>query len=163
LIPEDRKNQGCFLEQSIEWNISFNNIRDFAKSGIINKKKIELSAIKYRDAMSIKTPNLQQDVKNLSGGNQQKVVIAKTLAASSKIIIFDEPTRGIDVGAKLEIYELMCSLAEEGIGIIMISSDMEELLGMSQRIIVLAEGKITGELTRDEFTQAAVLKLASNC
>lgn len=163
LIPEDRKNQGCFLEQSIEWNIAFNNIRNFTKGGIVDQKQIEGTAKKYEEAMHIKTPSLQQDVKNLSGGNQQKVVIAKTLAASSKVIIFDEPTRGIDVGAKQEIYELMCSLADEGIGIIMISSDMEELLGMSDRIIVLAEGKQAGELKKEEFSQTAVLKYASNC
>jgi len=111
LIPEYRKNQGCFLEQSIEWNIAFNNIRNFAKGGIVDQRQIEGTAKKYEGAMHIKTPSLQQDVKNLSGGNQQKVVIAKTLAASSKVVIFDEPTRGIDVGAKQEIYELMCSLA----------------------------------------------------
>ena len=102
-------------------------------------------------------------MKNLSGGNQQKVVIAKTLAAKSKVIIFDEPTRGIDVGAKHEIYELMCSLADEGIGIIMISSDMEELLGMSQRILVMAEGEIKGELEKEKFSQETILKYASNC
>ncbi len=163
LIPEDRKNQGCFLEQSIEWNIAFNSIRSFSKNGIVDNKKVKDAAEKYKAAMRIKTPSLQQDVKNLSGGNQQKVVIAKTLAASSKVIIFDEPTRGIDVGAKQEIYELMCSLADQGIGIIMISSDMEELLGMSERIIVLSEGKLTGALNREEFSQTAVLKLASNC
>ncbi|TCL56259.1 ribose transport system ATP-binding protein [Kineothrix alysoides] len=163
LIPEDRKNQGCFLEQSIEWNIAFNNIRRFSKSGIVNQKQTEEAAKKYGEAMSIKTPSYVQDVKNLSGGNQQKVVIAKTLAANSRIIIFDEPTRGIDVGAKQEIYELMCALADEGIGIIMISSDMEELLGMSQRIIVLAEGKKAGELEKEEFSQTAVLKYASSC
>jgi len=163
LIPEDRKSQGCFLEQSIEWNISFNNIRNLSKAGVVQTNEVTEVSKKYQAAMRIKTPDLQQDVKNLSGGNQQKVVIAKTLAANSKVIIFDEPTRGIDVGAKQEIYELMCSLANEGIGIIMISSDMEELLGMSQRILVLAEGKITGELKKDEFSQTAILKFASNC
>lgn len=101
-------------------------------------------------------------MKNLSGGNQQKVVIAKTLATDSRIIIFDEPTRGIDVGAKQEIYELMDELAKKGIGIIMISSDMEELLGMSDRIIVLSGGKLTGELQREEFDQTTILRLAGS-
>lgn len=163
LIPEDRKNQGCFLEQTIAWNIAFNNLKSLSKNGIVDTTQVAETAEKYKEAMSIKTPSLEQDVKNLSGGNQQKVVIAKTLAASSKVIIFDEPTRGIDVGAKQEIYELMCKLADDGIGIIMISSDMEELLGMSQRILVLSEGKLSGELAKEEFSQTAVLKLASNC
>jgi ribose transport system ATP-binding protein len=163
LIPEDRKNQGCFLEQSIEWNIAFNNIKNLCKSGIVNDNQVEKIAEEYKDVLRIKTPTLQQLVQNLSGGNQQKVVIAKTLATNSKIIIFDEPTRGIDVGAKQEIYELMNELAGKGIGIIMISSDMEELLGMSDRIVVLAEGKMTGELSREEFDQTTILKLASNC
>ncbi len=163
LIPEDRKQQGCFLEQSIEWNIAFNNIRNMSKSGFVDRKKVRETSEKYCDILRVKTPSLNQFVKNLSGGNQQKVVIAKTLAAQSKVIIFDEPTRGIDVGAKHEIYELMCSLADEGIGIIMISSDMEELLGMSQRILVMAEGKINGELEKEKFSQETILKYASNC
>jgi ribose transport system ATP-binding protein len=102
-----------------------------------------------------------QLVKNLSGGNQQKVVLAKSLAAESEILIFDEPTRGIDVGAKQEIYKLMCELANSGIGIIMISSDMEELLGMSDRIIVLCEGRFAGQVHREQFTQDHILDLAS--
>ncbi|MDD2970853.1 MAG: sugar ABC transporter ATP-binding protein [Lachnospiraceae bacterium] len=161
LIPEDRKNQGCFLEKGIGWNIAFNNLKNLSKSGIVNKAKAKAVAEEYRDLLQIKTPSLEQDVKNLSGGNQQKVVIAKTLATNSKVIIFDEPTRGIDVGAKQEIYELMNNLSKKGIGIIMISSDMEELLGMADRIIVLSEGKMTGELQGGEFDQTEILKLAS--
>ena len=118
-------------------------------------------AEKYRDLLKIKTPSLGQQVKNLSGGNQQKVVLAKSLAAESKILIFDEPTRGIDVGAKQEIYNLMCALANDGIAIIMISSDMEELLGMSDRVIVLCEGRFAGEVPRGEFSQNYILDLAS--
>lgn len=163
LIPEDRKHQGCFLEQSIEWNIAFNNIKELSRLGIVNNSAVEKTAVDYKEVLHIKTPTLQQLVKNLSGGNQQKVVIAKTLATDSKVIIFDEPTRGIDVGAKQEIYELMNELAKKGIGIIMISSDMEELLGMSDRIVVLAEGRMAGELSREEFDQITILKLASNC
>jgi ribose transport system ATP-binding protein len=100
-------------------------------------------------------------VRNLSGGNQQKVVLAKTLATDSDVLIFDEPTRGIDVGAKQEIYALICELAEQGKGILMITSDMAELLGISDRIIVLAHGKVAGELSREEFSQVRVLELAS--
>lgn len=163
LIPEDRKNQGCFLEKSINWNISFNTIRSLSEMGIVNQKKADRLSQEYKNVLEIKAPSLEQLVKNLSGGNQQKVVIAKTLATDSKVIIFDEPTRGIDVAAKQEIYQLMDGLTQKGIAIIMISSDMEELLGMSDRIIVLAEGRVTGELSKHEFSQASVLKYASNC
>lgn len=102
-----------------------------------------------------------QEVKNLSGGNQQKVVVAKVLAAQTDILIFDEPTRGIDVGAKQEIYKLMNELVEQGMSILMISSEMEELLGMSDRIVVLHEGKLSGELKKEDFSQEKVLTLAS--
>ena len=112
--------------------------------------------------LNIKTPSLEQKVRNLSGGNQQKVVLAKVLAADTEIIIFDEPTRGIDIGARHEIYDLMSDLVKEGKAIIMVSSDMEELLGMSDRIIVLSEGKLTGELKKDEFSQEAIMHLASH-
>jgi ribose transport system ATP-binding protein len=115
----------------------------------------------YRQRIDIKTPNMEQRVINLSGGNQQKVVLAKSLAAESDILIFDEPTRGIDVGAKQEIYNLMCELADGGQAILMISSDMEELLGMSDRIIVLCEGKLAGEVNREQFSQDYILDLAS--
>ncbi|MCM8710312.1 sugar ABC transporter ATP-binding protein [Clostridium sp. SYSU_GA19001] len=161
LIPEDRKTQGCFLEMNIKWNISFTNIKNISKNLIVDRKLEDEDAEKYKNLLNIKTPSVLQMVKNLSGGNQQKVVLAKTLAANSKIIIFDEPTRGIDVGAKQEIYNLMCDLANEGKAIIMISSDMEELLGMSDRIIVLSEGRLTGELQKSEFSQDRILDLAS--
>lgn len=162
LIPEDRKSQGCFLEKSIEWNIGSNTIKQMSNGMIVDDRKLKNAAERFRDTLHIKTPSLAQLVQNLSGGNQQKVVIAKTLAGQSRVVIFDEPTRGIDVGAKQEIYELMCTLADQGIGIIMISSDMEELLGMSQRILVMAGGQITGELQKSEFSQETVLKYASN-
>ena len=115
----------------------------------------------YRKKLRIKTPSLEQSVKNLSGGNQQKVVIAKTLSANANIIIFDEPTRGIDVGAKQEIYKLMSELVEGGKSIIMISSEMDELLGMADRIIVLCEGHQAGTLNKDEFDKQHILDLAS--
>jgi len=128
---------------------------------VVDRKKEKDAAEYYKTAMQIKTPSLEQKVKNLSGGNQQKVVIAKTLAADSDIIIFDEPTRGIDVNAKHEIYLLMNELIAQGKSIIMISSDMAELLGMSDRIIVLCENTIAGELTKEHFSQQNVLELAS--
>ncbi len=161
LIPEDRKMQGCFLNQTIEWNISMGNIRSLTTGRLVDEKKIAKAAEQYKETLNIKTPSVQQLVRNLSGGNQQKVVLAKVLLADTDIIIFDEPTRGIDVGARAEIYALMDSLANSGKSLIMVSSDMEELLNMSDRIIVLAEGRITGELMRPEFSQEKILSMAS--
>ncbi|MBQ8627255.1 MAG: sugar ABC transporter ATP-binding protein [Agathobacter sp.] len=161
LIPEDRKEQGVILHNTVLFNTSLSSMHKLTKFGFISKKKNLKLAEKYKNDLQIKVPFLHQMVRNLSGGNQQKVVLAKTLAADPDVIIFDEPTKGIDVGAKHEIYELMNRLAEEGKGIIMISSDMEEILGMSDRIIVLYEGMISGELQRNEFSQERVLELAS--
>jgi ribose transport system ATP-binding protein len=161
LIPEDRKNQGVFLDMDIKWNISFSKVRRLSRHTVVDQRQETAVAEKYRDLLNIKTPSLGQKVKNLSGGNQQKVVLAKSLAAESKVLIFDEPTRGIDVGAKQEIYNLMRELANDGIAIIMISSDMEELLGMSDRIIVLSEGRVAGEVAREQFSQDLILDLAS--
>ncbi|MDR1766587.1 MAG: sugar ABC transporter ATP-binding protein [Lachnospiraceae bacterium] len=161
LIPEDRKSEGCFLKMTIQWNVALMNLRRTGTRFFVNEKNEREQALRYREALKIKTPSVAQLVGNLSGGNQQKVVLAKVLAAQSDILIFDEPTRGIDVGARSEIYELMVRLLEEGKAIIMISSDMEELLGMSDRIVVLGEGRVRGELAREEFSQQKVLELAS--
>ncbi len=162
LIPEDRKFQGCFIDKPIYWNISISNIDSLTGAvGVVNRREEMEQAGRYKELMRIKTPNLEQKTSGLSGGNQQKVVIAKSLAALPDILIFDEPTRGIDIGARYEIYLLMKDLAEQGKSILMVSSDMEELLGMSERLIVLHEGTKTGELTRDEFSQERVLTLAS--
>ncbi len=161
LLTEDRKGQGLFLEMSVGWNISFPIIRRLSRRGVVDTKAEAEIAETYRQRINIKTPSLLQRVINLSGGNQQKVVLAKSLAAKSNILIFDEPTRGIDVGAKQEIYNLMCDLANSGIAILMISSDMEELLGMSDRIIVLCEGRLAGEVKKADFSQDRILDLAS--
>lgn len=161
LLTEDRKGKGLFLEMAVGWNISFPIIRKLSNYGIVNTKAEKETADKYRQRINIKTPNLEQRVIHLSGGNQQKVVLAKALAAESDVLIFDEPTRGIDVGAKQEIYRLMCELADNGIAILMISSDMEELLGMSDRIIVLCEGRLAGEAKKEQFSQDYILDLAS--
>ncbi len=160
-LTEDRKGQGLFLEMPVKWNISFPIVKRISKYGVVNTKSEEIIAQKYKDRINIKTPSLLQQVINLSGGNQQKVVLAKSLAAESDILIFDEPTRGIDVGAKQEIYHLMTELADNGIAILMISSDMEELLGMSDRIIVMCEGELAGEVNKDQFEQHYILDLAS--
>jgi ribose transport system ATP-binding protein len=127
----------------------------------VNTKKEDKIASNFKERINIKTPSLLQQVINLSGGNQQKVVLAKSLAAESDILIFDEPTRGIDVGAIQEIYHLMTELADNGIAILMISSDMEELLGMSDRIIVMCEGELVGEVEKEQFNQNYILDLAS--
>ena len=162
LIPEDRKREGCFLMETISWNIVYNVLGKISHMGFVNKKKEREIADYYGKAMRIKAPDLEKTkVMTLSGGNQQKVVIGKAMATQSDIIIFDEPTRGIDVGAKYEIYELMNHMAEEGKCVIMITSDMEELLGMSDRIVVFGERCLAGELTKDQFSQETILDMAS--
>jgi ribose transport system ATP-binding protein len=162
LIPENRKEEGCFLDMDVGWNVSFSSLRSILSGPLVSRRKERTLAGRFRDLMKIKTPSLDQKVKLLSGGNQQKVVLSKTLAAKSRILIFDEPTRGIDVGARQDIYRLMDDLTREGSSIIMITSDMEELLGMSDRIVVIAEGRVSGTLERAQFSQAAVLELASD-
>lgn len=161
LIPEDRKKHGALLQMSIRENISFITLKEISKLGIVDLKKDKELSEKYITQLSIKTPSMEQLTKNLSGGNQQKVVLAKALASKSNIVIFDEPTRGIDVGAKKEIYVLMNELAKNGMAIIMISSEMPELLGMSDRILVMHEGELMGELSKEEATQEKILTLAS--
>ncbi len=161
LIPEDRKQLGCILEQSVGFNIAMASVKQLGTWFWTSKRKEQELVDKYVKRLKIKITNPNQMVQNLSGGNQQKVVLAKELAADLDILIFDEPTRGIDVGAKQEIYILMNELANQGKSILMISSDMEEMLGMSDRIIVLYDGELSGELKRKEFSQEQVLILAS--
>jgi ribose transport system ATP-binding protein len=162
LIPEDRKREGCFLGETISWNLVYNVLQKISHLGVVNRKKEAEIADYYGKSMRIKAPNLNTTkVGALSGGNQQKVVVGKALATKSDIVIFDEPTRGIDVGAKYEIYELINGLCEEGKCVVMITSDMEELLGMSDRIVVFGEKCLAGELTREEFSQERILDLAS--
>lgn len=161
LVPEDRKQEGLMLGMSIKKNITLSILKRISNLSIINSNKEAEICKKLKDDLRIKSPNLEQKVKNLSGGNQQKVVFAKICAYRCDILIFDEPTRGIDVGAKQEIYQLMRQLAEQGKSIIMISSEMPELIGMSDRILVMSEGKITAELEGEQITQEAILDFAS--
>ena len=161
LIPEDRKWQGCFLDKPIYWNISISNIKTLCDGPFINSKKEAAQADLYGERMRIKAPDFRVNAGALSGGNQQKVVIAKSMASLPDILIFDEPTRGIDIGARYEIYQLMIDLTKEGKSILMVSSDMEELLGMSERIVVLHEGEQTGTIEKPDFSQERVLELAS--
>ena len=161
-LSEDRKQYGLTLGMDVEMNTvlaSFNKFLDFG--GWVNTKKTKETAVHYVDALSIKTPGIKQKVKNLSGGNQQKVVIGKWLTADTEILIFDEPTRGIDVGAKSEIYKLLNDLAREGKSIIMISSELPEILRMSHRVIAMCEGRITGELPVEEATQEKIMHFAT--
>ena len=162
LIPEDRKREGCFLLEAISWNIVYNVIKKISHGLVVDTKKEKEIADYYGKAMRIKAPDLKTTrVMTLSGGNQQKVVIGKALATESDIVIFDEPTRGIDVGAKYEIYELMNEMCEQGKCVIMVTSDMEELLGMSDRIVVFGEKCLAGEVTKDRFSQELILDMAS--
>ncbi|WP_455381526.1 sugar ABC transporter ATP-binding protein [Salinispira pacifica] len=161
LIPEDRKQHGIIAELSVMENIVYSSFSSVSKLGIIVPRLVRTAAEQYRSRLRIVTPSVRKKVKELSGGNQQKVVLARWLATNCDLLIFDEPTRGIDVGAKQEIYALIAELAARGTAIIFISSEMPELLGMSDRIIVMYEGRITGELSRAEATQNEVLRLAS--
>jgi ribose transport system ATP-binding protein len=161
LVPEDRKRQGALLDFDIKGNISIAILDRISRLSIVNEGKEQQIAEKYKTSMQIKTPDLYQRIKNLSGGNQQKVIIAKWLATAPELIILDEPTRGIDVGAKHEIYKLINELVEAGKTILMISSEMEELMGMSDRIIVLSEGRMTGEIDRKDFNQELIMGYAS--
>jgi ribose transport system ATP-binding protein len=161
LIPEDRKSQGLILGMSIRENATLANLKSLIKYRLISSKKEKQVVQNFMKELRIKAPDQDKKVKLLSGGNQQKVVLAKWMSTNSKILIFDEPTRGIDVGAKHEIYELMRNLTLQGISIIMISSEMPELLGMSDRILVMHGGEIMGSFNRGEVSQEQILDLAS--
>ena len=161
LVPEDRKRHGALLGNSVKNNINMPTYKWISKASVIHADTEKKTAEKYREELQIKSPTILQLVKNLSGGNQQKVILGKWLAADSQLIIFDEPTRGIDVGAKHEIYKLINALVEEGRSVLMISSEMEELIGMSDRIIVLAEREMTGELHKDQFDADTIMAYAS--
>ena len=158
-VTEDRKALGVVLDEPILRNISMANLAGIAARGVLNKGREQQVAEEYRRAMSIRTPTVFQKVVNLSGGNQQKVVLSKWLFTDPQVLILDEPTRGIDVGAKFEIYTIMNDLAAQGRGVVMISSEMPELLGMCDRIYVMNEGRIVGELSRAEASQERIMGL----
>lgn len=157
LVPESRKTEGLILKNSITFNMSISVLRKFMNNFKVNTKKEKEIVDDGIAALSIKTPSRTQRVGNLSGGNQQKVVLAKWLASDPEVLILDEPTRGVDVGAKAEIYKIMNDLAAKGMAIIMISSEMPEIVNMCDRIVVMSEGKITGELDKSEFDQEKIL------
>lgn len=161
LVPEDRKTLGLILGMAVRENTTLANLDLLTLLGFVNRNREREVAERYVGDLRIRTPTIEQEVRNLSGGNQQKVVLAKWLFTQSKVLIFDEPTRGIDVGSKVEIYELMNELAARGAGMIMITSELPELLGMSDRILVMHEGRLAGELSREEATQEKVMHLAT--
>jgi ribose transport system ATP-binding protein len=160
-ITEDRQGQGIVPPLSVAENLVLASLGKSTSVGLVNRGEQRSRAQKMIEELNIRTPGPEQKVRYLSGGNQQKTVIGKWLLADSRVLIMDEPTRGIDVGAKVEIYELMNELTEQGAGILMISSDLPEVLGMSDRILVMAGGRITGELSGGEATQERVMTLAT--
>ncbi|MEA4914295.1 MAG: sugar ABC transporter ATP-binding protein [Christensenella sp.] len=159
---EDRKRNGLVMIQDVRFNTTFANLKSLVSHHVINQNEEIIQTEKLRKDINIKTPSIQQTVMNLSGGNQQKVVLAKWIFANPNLMILDEPTRGIDVGAKYEIYTLMNDMVRQGMSIIMISSELLEILGMSDRIYVMCEGKITGELQAGEATEQNIMRLATN-
>lgn len=160
LAPEDRKQQGLVLIHSVNQNTSLVDLNNVCTGGLLDHKKEKALAQKFIDLLGTATPSTEQEVRLLSGGNQQKVVLAKWLAVDSDILFFDEPTRGVDVGAKAEIYKLICQLAQNGKAVVMISSDMPELIGICDRIYVMREGTITGEVQRSDFSQEAIMEFS---
>lgn len=160
LVPEDRKKSGLVLELPIRENVTLANLPDYARVGLVNSVAEREVAKEQARSLSIKAPSIDVEAVTLSGGNQQKVVLGKWLSMQPRVMFFDEPTRGIDVGAKREIYALMRELADRGVAIVMISSDMEEVIGVSDRIAVMHEGRVSGVLEREHFSEYNVLRLA---
>jgi D-xylose transport system ATP-binding protein len=161
MVTEDRKKYGLHFGWSIKKNISLSNLKAIVTNNFISNKKESENVMRYYNALSVKATSMNDMVESLSGGNQQKVVIARTLNALPKVVILDEPTKGIDVGAKAEIYELINKLAEQGVAVILISSELPELMAMSDRFIVMAEGHISGELNKEEATEAGIMTFAT--
>jgi putative multiple sugar transport system ATP-binding protein len=160
-VTEDRKGNGLILIQDVKQNITLANLQEIAERLVVNSNREVVVANEYRQSLDIRTPTVEQKVLNLSGGNQQKVSVAKWLFVKPNILILDEPTRGIDVGAKFEIYTIMNKLVEQGMSIIMISSELPEVLGMSDRVYIVSSGKISGELPIKEATQEKIMHLAT--
>ena len=161
LVPESRKDEGLYGVQSVQFNSTIEVLNEFIGKLHVDHKKEEEITQKYIDMMSTKTPSQQQIIRNLSGGNQQKVMIGRWLATNPEILILDEPTRGVDVGAKAEIYSIMNDLVKQGMSIIMISSEMPEIINMSDRVYVMAEGVVKGCLNHEEVTQEKIMQLAA--
>jgi ribose transport system ATP-binding protein len=159
-VPEDRKGAGLILDFPIAQNITLPNLEAYSRNGLVSRDAEWVQARQSRVDLDIRAADVGQRTSSLSGGNQQKVVLAKWLAMKPKVLIFDEPTRGIDVGAKSEIYRLMRGLADSGVAVLMISSDMEEVIGVSDRVAVMHEGHIQGTLDRAQCSEENILRLA---
>ena len=160
-VSEDRKHNGLILIQDVKFNITIANLEKLLDGNVVNENEEIVQVNEYKKSLNIKTPSIKQLVGNLSGGNQQKVQIAKWLFAEPKVLILDEPTRGIDVGAKFEIYTIINRLVSEGYSVLMISSDLPEILGMSDRIYVMAEGSITGEISAADANEQNIMAMAT--
>ncbi len=161
LVPEDRRLQGLVIEMTVRENITLAELRRLSTCGFIRQREERARALRMVERLGVRSQGLDQEARLLSGGNQQKLVLAKWLALEPRLLILDEPTRGVDVGAKQEIYHLMNELVASGVAVLMISSEMEEVLGMSDRVLVMHEGSIAGELSRDELTEKNVMTLAT--
>ncbi len=161
LVPEDRKQHGLILAMSVRENASLPSLRRDQRSGFLNRTAERTVARETVEKLGVKTPGLEQTVQHLSGGNQQKIVLGKWLALQPRLLLLDEPTRGIDIGAKREIYRLMDQLAAEGVAVLFVSSEMEEVLGMADRVLVMHEGQLAGELARGQLSEEAVMHLAT--
>jgi ribose transport system ATP-binding protein len=161
LVPEDRKQQGLILEMAVRENLSLASLRRDQRAGFLDRQREGAISADMIRRLRVKTPDDRQVAQFLSGGNQQKVVLGKWLALEPRVLLLDEPTRGIDIGAKQEIYALMEELAGRGVAILFVSSEMEEVLGMSDRALVMHEGRLTGELGRGELSEEAVMRLAT--
>jgi rhamnose transport system ATP-binding protein len=160
-VPEDRQQHGLVLPMNITQNVTLPILQEFANMGWLDREAEAQEAQEFASQLDVRAAGLWQRVRELSGGNQQKVVLAKWLAARPRILILDEPTRGIDVGTKAAVHELMSTLASQGIAILMISSELPEILGMSDRILVMCEGRVTGHFTRAEATQEKIMAAAT--
>lgn len=161
MLPEDRKDGGLFMDFSIESNMAAANLEAYTRNGLLSSAAMQAKAREYVEALRIATPDIRREVRALSGGNQQKVLLAKWLARHPRILIVDEPTRGVDVGSKADIYRILRDLAEKGMALLVVSSDLPEVLALAHRIVVMCEGRVAGELDAKGATEAAILELAS--
>jgi ABC-type sugar transport system ATPase subunit len=160
-VPEDRKLHGLVLPMSVRENTTLVILNELTRATLVRRRAERQLTDRFIDDLGIRTPSREQRVNNLSGGNQQKVVVAKWLASKPKVLILDEPTRGIDVGAKAEVHAIMAQLAEQGVGILMISSELPEVLAMSDRVLVMHEGRLTGEFSHEDATEEKVMMAAT--
>jgi ABC-type sugar transport system ATPase subunit len=161
LVPEDRKNQGLALDLSVQYNISMPNLKSFSRFGFLNTASERTIANQYVEKLNIRTPSIETLAQSLSGGNQQKVVISKWLAINPQVLILDEPTRGIDVGAKAEVHKLISELASHGVAVLMVSSELPEIIGMSDRVLVMREGRLSAEIDQAQASDEYIMHFAA--